>query len=196
MALLDEISASEFELTNKLARPIACITRNSRFRFNAQYPHCLVVLIIIALAVPMVARGGQHSPTNRIPEGWVHDYDYTFDLHQYLKGKADLGKELGKPVYVYLYADWCDDCRRFRKRARSGGFKELFDERLVLMLDFDFLNSFLKRKFRLEYVPVLVKVHANGSLGAHICPDFNAEGPRSHSLRPLRQFFDEHDAVE
>jgi len=152
----------------------------------------LIFLLIGLVATQAVeARGERHKPTERVPENWVHDYDYQSDFESYLKEKAAEGKKLGKPVYLYMYADWCSDCKNFRIRAEKGSLKELLDSRMIVMLDFDYIN--LRKQRGLFYVPALVKLRSNGTLGSYIHPEFSMGGTRSQLNRALKGFFDEND---
>ena len=106
---------------------------------------------------------GGLAPPSLIPEGWVHDYGYNSDLFKYLRWKYEGAEKSNKDLYLYLYADWNDDCKVFRKAVGRKDYQALFEGNEILMVNYTFLRTVYGAQF--HNLPVLLKVHPDGSVG-------------------------------
>jgi thiol-disulfide isomerase/thioredoxin len=106
--------------------------------------------------------------TNRLPpevtpNGWFNDYDYQSNLGEYLDAKYQHSLGTGKNVYIYLYADWYEPCKAFRKSINSEDYAELFLNNEIIMVDYAFFNW--EFETQIEKLPLFIKVNDNGLLG-------------------------------
>ena len=102
-------------------------------------------------------------PAEIVPSGWLDDYDYQSDLTSYLSGKYQDALNSSNNTYVYLYADWYENCRVFRKSAGRKDYAKLFLSKNIIMLDY----NFFKKKFNIQTrnLPMILKVNKGGILG-------------------------------
>ena len=112
------------------------------------------------------ANNSQAKPPQYTPPIWIDDYDYKTPINEYLNDKFRMATASKKQIYVYLYADWLDACRSFRKTASQKDYVELMSTSAIVMLEY----SFFKKNFntRARKLPMLLKVNENGVLGPEI----------------------------
>ncbi|MBT8062536.1 MAG: hypothetical protein HKO64_11335 [Xanthomonadales bacterium] len=134
-------------------------------------------------------RKRQVSPPDMVPQGWLADFDYQSDLNAYLQSKVQAAASDGKETYVYLYADWLEACREFRKTADRKDYAKLFASSQIILLDY----SYFRNKFntQLSNLPIFIKAHAQGSLGpeVHRPVSRTASHPRK-AFHELRKFLE------
>lgn len=152
-----------------------------------------VSLLLITLGSHADGRESEPRQTERIPQGWATDYDYLEPIIQYLGRKYAESQNQGRSLYLYLYADRVSPCREFRARARRGQLDEFFEQRSVVMLDFEYINGQLPRTERFMNAPVLMSVNADGSPNSYMYPGFYLDGPRIRLKKALGEFFEEND---
>ena len=133
---------------------------------------------------------GRHkpSPPEIVPEGWLNDYDHHSSFSMYLGRKHREAHNSGKNVYIYLYADWLEACREFRKSVVGEDYAELFQNNQIIMLDY----NLFKRKFdtRIRNLPMILKVNTNGMLGPEsIHPVVNLTDHPKRAYYKIKKFF-------
>lgn len=104
-----------------------------------------------------------HPDAEVVPDGWIDDFDYQSPLQQYLTARVLQASEAGKDIHLYLYADWLDSCREFRKTVARKDYTELFEGHDIVMLDYGYFAKTFNTKF--NNLPVLIQVHENGKIG-------------------------------
>lgn len=131
----------------------------------------------------------QVSPPDVVPQGWLADFDYQADLKSYLQSKVQAAASDGKETYVYLYADWLESCREFRKMADRKDYAKLFAASQIILLDY----SYFRKQFntQLRNLPIFIKAHGQGTLGpeTHRPVDRTAGHPRK-AFHELRKFLE------
>jgi len=108
----------------------------------------------------------RHADADIIPAGWIDDFDYASPLNEYLVAKFNAASQAGKQTYVYLYADWLEPCREFRKTVERADYAELFEGSEVILLDYNYFARQFNTKIR--NLPLLMKVHPKGVLGPEV----------------------------
>ena len=135
------------------------------------------------------SRQRQVSLPDVVPQGWLADFDYQADLNSYLQSKVQAAASDGKETYVYLYADWLDSCREFRKMADRKDYAKLFAASQIILLDY----SYFRKQFntQLRNLPIFIKAHGQGTLGpeVHRPVDRTAGHPRK-AFHALRKFLE------
>jgi hypothetical protein len=127
-----------------------------------------------------------------IPSGWLDDYDYLSDLSGYLNGKYQDALNSSKNTYVYLYADWYENCRTFRKSVERDDYAELFLNNEMILLDYNFFRNRFNTQTR--NLPLILKVNKDGILGPesiHL-----VSNPSDHPKKAyykLKKFFGSND---
>jgi hypothetical protein len=121
---------------------------------------------LVACLVALLA--GEGLAQERLPDGWVTDYDYRESLATYLKRQHDVAVDRKLVPYVYLYADWCRACIAFRHRVTTEpSFARLFAGTHIVALDFDSLRSVKdKPAFLAIGAPMIIPIESDGTLGA------------------------------
>ena len=140
------------------------------------------------------ASSGRISPPEIVPDGWLSDYDYQSNFGAYLSGKYQEAMNSGKNTYVYLYADWLETCRAFRKFAGRKDYAKLFLDIEIIMLDY----SFFRQEFdtRIRNLPLIVKVNKNGVLGPEsINPTSNKNDHPKRAYYKLEKFFNSNEEI-
>ncbi|NND43768.1 MAG: hypothetical protein HKN58_00490 [Xanthomonadales bacterium] len=109
----------------------------------------------------------KHPDAEIVPAGWLDDYDYVTPFPQYLAAHVAAAAEAGQRIHLYLYADWLEPCREFRRTvvARED-YAELFADHQVIMVDYGYFAETFDMKFR--NLPVLIEVHTDGKIGPEI----------------------------
>lgn len=123
-----------------------------------------------------------------VPNHWHQDYDYEKQFENYLNEKFIAAKNNHKQVYVYLYADWLEKCREFRKLADRAPLTALFDDNEIIMIEY----NYFKRKFNMKarHLPMILKVNEDGKLGPEtIYPVTKAKDHPRKVYHKLRKFF-------
>ncbi|NNE06710.1 MAG: hypothetical protein HKN15_13395 [Xanthomonadales bacterium] len=104
-----------------------------------------------------------HPDVRFVPDGWIDDFDYKSSLQQYLADRVQQAKQSGKGIHLYIYADWLESCREFRKTASREDYAELFEGHEIVMLDYGYFAETFNIRFK--RLPVLIQVHDNGMIG-------------------------------
>lgn len=128
------------------------------------------------------------EPPEIVPSGWLHDFDYQTDLVQYLQHKYQNAAAGGRTTYVYLYADWDEACKSFRKSAGGKDYQKLFASNQIVMVEY----VYVKRKFgaRFKKLPVFVKVHPTGFMGPEsLRPMASINDHPRKAFHKVRKFF-------
>ena len=134
-----------------------------------------------------------HSP-EITPNGWLDDYNYMTDLDSYLNEKYQSALNSAKNTYVYLYADWYEACREFRKTVKHKDYVELFSANEMVMVDYNFFRK--RFDFQAQRLPMIVKVNDSGILGPeHIYPVANANDHPRKIYYKLKKFFSGNEAI-
>jgi thiol-disulfide isomerase/thioredoxin len=90
------------------------------------------------------ASAGATKSAGALPE-LVHLPAGTTDLAAFFKAERERGQRDGKKVMVYVGADWCEPCRRFKEAVQDGLLdRELADVR-ILVTDLDVDGPALER---------------------------------------------------
>jgi hypothetical protein len=120
---------------------------------------------LVACVVALVANAVPAQ--ERLPDGWVTDYDYRESLVAYLKRQHDVAVDRKLVPYVYLYADWCQACVAFRHRVtREPSFARLFAGTHIVALDFDSLRRVTDKPASLTMgAPMIIPIESDGTLG-------------------------------
>lgn len=131
-----------------------------------------------------------HPDAEYVPDGWVADFDYQSSLQQYLAERVRQASKSGKDLRLYLYADWLEPCREFRKTTASRqDYAELFEGHEIVMLDY----RYFAKTFDVEFksLPVLIQVHEEtGMIGPEVVhPLPNRVEHPAKALQRLRDFF-------
>jgi hypothetical protein len=120
---------------------------------------------LVACLLALLA--GEGLAQERLPDGWVTDYDYRESLATYLKRQHDVAVDRKLVPYVYLYADWCRACIAFRHRVTTEpSFARLFAGTHIVALDFDSLRSVTDKPASLAMgAPMIIPIESDGTLG-------------------------------
>jgi hypothetical protein len=129
-----------------------------------------------------------HAPPGIVPQGWFDDYDYQSDLDKYLSEKYQGAMSAGKNTYIYLYADWYEVCKRFRKTFKGEDYAELFLSNAIIMLN----AIFFEQEFDPQFIdlPVFIKINDNGILGPEVFyPTWPETEHPQRAYYKLKKFF-------
>ena len=123
-----------------------------------------------------------------VPNYWHQDYDYEVKFEQYLNEKFLSAKSQNKGIYLYLYADWLENCREFRKDANRAPLTKLFEDNDIIMIEY----NYFKRKFNMKavHLPMIIKVNENSVFGPETI--YPVTKPNAHPRKvfhKLRKFF-------
>lgn len=129
------------------------------------------------------------GPPEIVPGSWQYDYDYRLNLFDYLGEKQAQAKAENRSTYVYVYADWNEACKAFRKSAKRSDYEKLFANSAVVMVEYVFLKRIYKAQ--INRVPILIQVHENGVLGPEFVHPISAPGdhPRK-AYHKLKRFLE------
>ncbi|MBL4681559.1 MAG: hypothetical protein JKY88_12660 [Pseudomonadales bacterium] len=122
------------------------------------------------------------------PKHWHHDYDYKVKFEEYLNEKFLSAQSKNKGIYIYLYADWLENCREFRKAANRPPLTALFKDNDIIMVEY----NFFKRKFNMKavHLPMIMKVNENSKFGPEtVYPVAKANDHPRKVYHKLRKFF-------
>ena len=134
------------------------------------------------------------KPPEIIPDGWIADYDYQSNLGAYLNLKHQQASAAGKNIYVYVYADWKEACKAFRKSLQGEDSGELFNNNEVLMLEYNFFARQFSTSFK--NLPIIIRLHEKGGLGPEsLHPVSNVNDHPRRSYVKLKKFLDSNKAV-
>ncbi|MFT7687227.1 MAG: hypothetical protein ACI9FB_002579 [Candidatus Azotimanducaceae bacterium] len=125
-----------------------------------------------------------------VPTGWYQDYDYESPIGAYLNRVLEISAKEDKNTYIYLYADWLENCREFRKKADKFPYKSLFEKNNIILIEY----NFFKRKFNMtsRNLPMIIKVNEGGKLGPEtINPVLKANQHPKKTFYKLQKFFEE-----
>ena len=122
----------------------------------------LVGSLVVLVAIEVLAQ-------DRLPDGWVTDYDYEENLSAYLKTQYDAAANRKLVPYVYLYADWCRACVELRHRvAENPDLARVFAGTHMVALDFDSLRGVKdKPEFLTLGAPMIIPIESDGTLGTN-----------------------------
>jgi thiol-disulfide isomerase/thioredoxin len=104
-----------------------------------------------------------HPDAEVVPAGWVDDFDYNSPFPQYLASRVAQAAQGGRKIHLYLYADWLEPCREFRKSVAREDYSELFNGHEVVMIDYGYFAKTFGMQFK--NLPVLIQVHEDGKIG-------------------------------
>ncbi|MFT5211350.1 MAG: hypothetical protein ACI9CE_003089 [Flavobacterium sp.] len=130
------------------------------------------------------------QPPFIVPKGWHHDYDYTLPLDTYLNDKQISSAKDNKNTYVYLYSDWLEKCRVFRKSADNAPYADLFDQHNIILIDYNYFKD--KFNIKVKKLPMMLKVNDDRRLGPEtFFPVTKANQHPRKIFHQLRKFFSE-----
>ena len=123
-----------------------------------------------------------------VPKGWHHDYDYESPLAVYLNKMLEMSARENKNTYIYLYSDWLEKCRDFRKKADKAPYAELFEQHNILLIEYNYFRD--KFDMSSKNLPMILKVNEGGNLGPEtIHPVLKANQHPRKVFHNLRKFF-------
>jgi len=123
-----------------------------------------------------------------VPEGWLADFEYTAELDSYLKTKLASALEEGKISYVYLYADWHEGCKEFRRTLRQKDYAGFFEASQMILIDYNFFRD--RFDFKAHHLPMIIKVSSTGRIGPEfVYPRSKATDHPRKIYYKLKKFF-------
>jgi len=134
--------------------------------------------------------------TNFVPQDWISDFTYEEPLQGYLQRHATIARELGKRPLVFLFADWCQPCRRIRNRMQNKRMVALFQDKYIVMINYDYIQHQVDRKNDIccnpfRAVPAFIPIGVNGDfVGPAIYGDAWRDNIPHDDLHALERYFE------
>ncbi|MEM7360383.1 MAG: hypothetical protein AAF431_14900 [Pseudomonadota bacterium] len=150
----------------------------------------LVVVNCFALILYAAHVGAETEPV--VPPGWINDYDYKENVFVYLQRQIENYPQVGKQLYLYVYAD-DSHCRHVRRLMAHEKLRESSSNAQIIMLEHKRMRELYKKdpenNFQVpSFAPFIVKVAENGGATNHIIfPDVYLYHPIMIKDKKLRR---------